>query len=69
MEEQTKPSARVTSPCVKLCHLDTDMGLCTGCGRSLKEIASWSTLAESERIRICKELPQRLKRALADAAL
>jgi uncharacterized protein len=36
--------------------------LCTGCGRSLNEIARWLELAAAERRRIMAELPGRLAR-------
>jgi uncharacterized protein len=50
------------SPCVKFCVLDPACGLCSGCGRSLDEIAQWSSLSEAERGRILAELPQRMER-------
>lgn len=47
------PSHRpsVESPCVKLCRLDED-GQCSGCGRTLDEIAGWPRASETERARI-----------------
>ncbi|HWA00234.1 MAG TPA: DUF1289 domain-containing protein [Caulobacterales bacterium] len=49
----------VSSPCVKTCAVDGRTGLCVGCGRTLKEIAAWSSLSEAERLRIMAELPRR----------
>ena len=47
------------TPCVKICAIDAASGLCTGCGRSLAEIASWSRLSPGERRRIMAELDDR----------
>ena len=49
------------SPCVKICVLDPVSDLCTGCGRSLDEIAGWSELSDDERRKIIAELPERMK--------
>jgi uncharacterized protein len=49
----------VSSPCTKVCTIDTQSGLCLGCGRTLGEIAQWGSLSETERRRIMAELPQR----------
>ena len=49
----------IASPCTKVCVIDPRSGLCRGCGRTLDEIARWSSFAESERNRIMTELPQR----------
>jgi predicted Fe-S protein YdhL (DUF1289 family) len=47
------------TPCIKVCVIDAKTGLCTGCGRSLVEIASWTTMTDGERRRIMRELPAR----------
>ena len=47
----------VLSPCVKVCAVDGRTGHCVGCARTLKEIAGWSSLDDSERRRIMGEHP------------
>ena len=42
--------------------LDPESGFCSGCGRSLDEIADWSGLSAEERKRIMAELPLRLEK-------
>jgi predicted Fe-S protein YdhL (DUF1289 family) len=42
-------STPVPSPCISVCRIDPATGLCTGCARTLDEIASWSTLDEDAR--------------------
>ncbi|HEX2448960.1 MAG TPA: DUF1289 domain-containing protein [Methyloceanibacter sp.] len=29
------------TPCVNVCLLDDETGLCVGCGRTIQEIAGW----------------------------
>ena len=48
------------SPCIKVCQMDPQRGLCLGCARTLDEIARWGTLSDAERERIMAELPRRL---------
>ena len=50
----------IESPCVKVCTLDVRSGLCLGCGRSIDEIARWSTMSAAERAHVIGELPWRL---------
>ena len=52
--------AVIETPCDKICILDDASGLCRGCGRSLDEIASWTTYSAAERARVMAHLPQRL---------
>lgn len=49
----------IASPCTKVCTIDPRAGLCRGCGRTLDEIARWTSFSESERNRIMTELPRR----------
>lgn len=48
------------SPCVRLCTLDPETGICVGCGRTLAEIGNWTRYSESERRNIMEALPARL---------
>ena len=47
------------SPCINICILDEERGLCRGCLRSLDEIGNWSFYTEAERKRIMAELAER----------
>jgi len=53
----------VSTPCIKICTLNPQTGICAGCGRTLEEIARWGGMTESERRRIMELLPQRLEKA------
>jgi predicted Fe-S protein YdhL (DUF1289 family) len=50
----------IETPCIKICTLDARQGLCLGCGRTIDEIARWSTMSASERTRVMGQLPARL---------
>jgi len=49
-----------STPCIKVCAVSGQTGLCIGCGRTLAEIAGWSRLEEAQRRQIMAELPARL---------
>ena len=49
----------ILSPCIGVCTLDAD-SCCTGCFRSVTEIAQWSQLSDAQRAQFIRvELPQR----------
>ena len=50
----------IESPCVKTCTLEARSGACFGCGRTIDEIARWSTMSAADRSRIMAELPARM---------
>jgi predicted Fe-S protein YdhL (DUF1289 family) len=52
----------VETPCVNICLLDADTGLCVGCDRTIEEIARWATMSEVERRPIMAMLPARMER-------
>jgi uncharacterized protein len=47
------------SPCVKVCVMDPERGVCRGCCRTLDEIARWGSMEEAERKHVMEELPAR----------
>ena len=57
---QIPPAA--ASPCVKVCVVDGESGLCLGCYRRLSEVAGWAKLSDEDRARIMAELPSRRSR-------
>ena len=50
----------VSTPCIKICIVRGESGLCVGCGRTLAEIAGWGGMDEDRRREIMAELPARL---------
>lgn len=57
-----RPPAPIKTPCIKVCVVDGESGLCLGCHRTLSEVASWARLDDAERDRIMAELPARRSR-------
>lgn len=51
--------AEIDSPCVKICVIHPEAGLCIGCKRSRDEIARWSAMTPEERRAIMATLPAR----------
>lgn len=53
-------TAPIPSPCIQVCAVSGETGLCIGCGRTLAEIAGWRALDDARRLAIMAELPARL---------
>ena len=49
----------IASPCVNICVVHPDSGICVGCYRTLDEIAGWSGMSEDERADLTANLPDR----------
>ncbi len=49
----------VDSPCVKVCVIHSESGLCMGCFRTTGEIAEWPTMEPETRKTLMTELPER----------
>jgi uncharacterized protein len=47
------------SPCVSVCQMDPDSGLCEGCFRTIDEIAAWSSLSDSAKQTVWQRLVER----------
>ena len=60
MSEGPPPS--VASPCIKVCIVDGESGLCLGCYRTLPEIAQWGTYSDDTRTSIMSGLNGRRAR-------
>ena len=53
------PPKPIATPCIKVCIVDGESGLCLGCFRNLPEIAGWAKLTEERRAEIMGELASR----------
>ena len=51
----------IPSPCVSVCTMDAQSGLCDGCLRSLQEIADWSVLPDAQKKALWPVLVARAK--------
>jgi hypothetical protein len=51
------------SPCIGICQLDQETGLCAGCLRSPTEIADWPRASYDVRLQILQHLRTRRRAA------
>ena len=51
--------APVTSPCISVCRMDDETGLCVGCLRTIDEIAAWGALDDDARRDVWLEIARR----------
>ena len=48
----------VVSPCVSVCVIDKNTGLCMGCLRTIREIGAWRVMSNDEKratVALCNE--------------
>jgi uncharacterized protein len=53
----------IPSPCIGVCRLDRESGLCEGCLRTAGEIAAWPYASEAEQLAIVRNLRERRRAA------
>ena len=51
--------ADVRSPCVNVCQMDPQTGLCRGCLRTIDEIAGWMDYSVTEKMEVLERLDER----------
>jgi predicted Fe-S protein YdhL (DUF1289 family) len=51
--------SEVKSPCIGVCAVDEDSGLCQGCYRTLDEIKAWWDMAQGEQKSLLMSLEER----------
>ncbi|GAA0329152.1 hypothetical protein GCM10009087_44220 [Sphingomonas oligophenolica] len=59
---ETVPVQLIESPCVNICVMDDASGWCLGCGRTIDEIAGWSSGSAAWRRAVTAALPDRMER-------
>jgi predicted Fe-S protein YdhL (DUF1289 family) len=52
----------IATPCVNVCIVDGESGLCLGCQRTLAEVAGWTRFSDAERAAIMAGLAGRRSR-------
>jgi predicted Fe-S protein YdhL (DUF1289 family) len=52
----------IASPCISVCVMLPEAGVCAGCFRTLDEIAAWSALGVADRRAVLAALPARRER-------
>lgn len=51
--------AEVKSPCIGVCSVDEDSGVCQGCYRTLDEIKGWWNMGQDEQKNLLVALEER----------
>ena len=59
---ETVPVQFIESPCANICVMDDASGWCLGCGRTIDEIAGWSSGSAAWRDAVIATLPDRMER-------
>jgi predicted Fe-S protein YdhL (DUF1289 family) len=49
----------VPSPCINLCQIEPDTGLCRGCMRTIDEIIAWSRASDDDKRAVWAEIRRR----------
>jgi predicted Fe-S protein YdhL (DUF1289 family) len=49
----------VPSPCVSICQMDTRTGYCSGCLRTIDEIAGWSRYSDADKRTVLARIAER----------
>jgi len=62
MNDEVWKRAEIESPCIQVCVVHPQEGICTGCYRSIDEITRWSAMTPQERAAITAELAARAPR-------
>lgn len=57
----TEVGAPVPSPCISVCVMHPQTGLCEGCWRSLQEIGDWSRMADEAKRQVWQRIQHRLQ--------
>ena len=52
----------VASPCISVCVMLPEAGVCAGCFRTLDEIAAWGSLDAAQKRAVLAALPERRAR-------
>ena len=51
--------AKIKSPCIDICKLDKETGICIGCFRTVEEIAKWKKMEDEEKLDVLGKLKDR----------
>lgn len=57
--DPTTDTGKAPSPCINVCKMHPQTGLCEGCLRTIEEIAQWSTATEEYKRAVWMEIRRR----------
>jgi predicted Fe-S protein YdhL (DUF1289 family) len=61
--QRSPAGAAIASPCLSVCRIQADTGLCEGCFRTLSEISAWSQADDADKRRIWRVIGLRAEAA------
>ena len=61
--DDSQTQVKLMSPCISVCQMDAEKGLCLGCYRTRSEIAAWPSMSADEQSVLLSKL--RTRRAAA----
>ena len=47
--DDSQTQVKLMSPCISVCQMDAEKGLCLGCYRTRSEIAAWPSMSADEQ--------------------
>jgi predicted Fe-S protein YdhL (DUF1289 family) len=57
-------SVHVPSPCVSICVINPNSGLCEGCLRNLEEVAGWGQMPSVQQREVWQRIKMRCEQAM-----
>jgi predicted Fe-S protein YdhL (DUF1289 family) len=57
-------SVHVPSPCVSICVINPNSGLCEGCLRNLEEVAGWGQMPSVQQREVWERIKGRCEQAM-----
>lgn len=57
--DPARDTGKAPSPCINICKMNPQTGLCEGCLRTIDEIAQWSTATEEYKRAVWMEIKRR----------
>ena len=61
--DDSQTQAKLVSPCISVCQMDVEKGLCLGCYRTRAEIAAWRSLDQDDQLGLLDILRDRRAKA------
>jgi hypothetical protein len=58
----------VPSPCIGICRMDAETGLCSGCLRTIDEIAGWGSASDEFKREVWRAIGRREQALSGNAA-
>lgn len=69
MTVDLRSEAPVASPCINICRMQPQSGLCEGCQRTIDEIVAWSQMSEEGKRAVWAAIGQRRAAAAGRSVL